>query len=41
MQAEREVGRGEDRQRFDQDIRGCFIASEVRVELVPANFRDI
>ena len=34
MQAETEIGRGEDRQRFDEDVGGGFVTGEVRIELV-------
>ena len=34
VQAEGEVGRGEDRQSFDKDVGGGLVAGQVRVELV-------
>lgn len=34
MQAETEVGRGEDGKRFDEDVGGGFVPGKVRVELI-------
>ena len=34
VEAEGEVGGGEDGEGFDEDVGGCFIAGEVGVELV-------
>ena len=34
MQAETEIGRGEDGERFDEDVGGGFVPGEVRVELI-------
>lgn len=34
VQAETEIGRGEDGEGFDEDVGGGFVAREVRVELV-------
>lgn len=34
MEAEGEIGRGEDGEGFDEDVGCCLVAGEVRVELV-------